>query len=445
MSSAGVGKIESWNVDALKAWEGHLVDGRFPLRRFVGSSDHSAVFLTERNSSQAAVKLIAAGAEVSAQQLARWRAAAQLSHPHLLRIFESGTCQVNGVSCLYAVMEFADEDLSQILPQRALAPPEVGDMLPPVLDALSYLHARGLVHGRVKPSNILAAGEQLKLSADQLQPSENGSGRTRRDVYDAPETATGVVSPAGDMWSLGATLLTCLTQEATLAAAPDGDPAVPKTVPEPFRGIVRECLHVEPKQRCSIAQIQARLQPRARSVPADPESIPTRESSGKRLSIVIVTLAVILAIAIALAIAHYRRRAPSPVTTSEPAAAKSTPNPKSISTSAPATKPTAKTAASGGAVLRRVLPEVPQSARNTITGKIRVSVRVEVDPSGKVTSARLTSPGPSKYFARLALKAAQDWEFSPPEVSGEPAASTWTLRFRFGRTRTEVSPERAKR
>jgi len=79
---------------------------------------------------------------------------------------------------------------------------------------------------------------------------------------------------------------------------------------------------------------------------------------------------------------------------------------------------------------------------NTITGTIKITARVEVDPSGKVSAAKLTSSGPSQYFANLVLKAAQGWEFAPPEVAGQPAASTWLLRFRLRRSSIDVSPER---
>ena len=76
-----------------------------------------------------------------------------------------------------------------------MAPSEVSDLLPPVLDALFYLHKNGFVHGRVKPSNVLAAGDQLKLSSDQVAPvAQQDGSRRRRDVYDAPETAAGLFS-----------------------------------------------------------------------------------------------------------------------------------------------------------------------------------------------------------------------------------------------------------
>src|SRR5580658_7585318 len=249
------------NPEDWKKWEGR-VDGKFPLRQWLGGSDHSAVFLTERpgQAQKVAIKLIAADAEAD-RQLARWRAAAQLSHPHLMRIFEAGRCRLDGMPMLYIVMEYAEEDLSQILPQRPLAPAEVTDLLPALLDALSYLHSKGYVHGRVKPSNVHAMGDELKLSADQIMAAqivsaaETNSARTRRDVYDAPETAHGIILPAGDVWSIGVTLVAALTQNVTFEEGAAGsasrpDPAPPVTVPQPFRGIARECLHLDPKRRC---------------------------------------------------------------------------------------------------------------------------------------------------------------------------------------------------
>jgi TonB family protein len=97
-----------------------------------------------------------------------------------------------------------------------------------------------------------------------------------------------------------------------------------------------------------------------------------------------------------------------------------------------------ETPATEGAIAQRVVPDIPASARNTITGKIRVSVRVVVNPAGEVTNATLASPGPSKYFANKALEAARRWKFKPPETT--TASSEWTLRFQFGRGGTEVVP-----
>ncbi|MGA2348539.1 MAG: protein kinase, partial [Candidatus Sulfotelmatobacter sp.] len=400
-------------------WEGRVIDGKFPLRQWLGGSDHSAVFLTERpgQTQKVAVKLIASDAEAD-RRLSRWRAAAQLSHPNLMRIFEAGRCQVDGMPLLYLLMEYAEEDLSQILPQRPLAPSEVTDLLPALLDALSYLHGKGLVHGRVKPSNVQAMGDQLKLSADQIAPFAEPNSAGRRDVYDAPETAVGVTSPAGDVWSIGVTLVAALTQnvtfvEAVEAATSQRDPGPQHAVPQPFRGIARECLHLDPKRRCSIAEIQARLQPEGRSVPAEPEAAPPPKRPTRRGLIFAVLL--VAAVVVGFVVFHSRGKnaaAPATATSEQPtvqAPPQTAPAPAAkppVQQSTPVPQPLKKATGTRGEVAHQVLPDVPQSARNTITGTIKISVQVEVDSSGKVTAAKLTHPGPSQYFARLALKAA---------------------------------------
>ncbi len=155
-----------------KLCEGQVIDNKFRLRRLLGGTDDSAVFLTQLatpQSEKAVIKFITAGPTAD-HQINLWLRVMQLSHPNLLRIFDVGRCRIENRDRLYAVMEYAEEDLSQILPQRALKPAEARDMLEPVLDALVYLHAQGLVHSRIKPSNILATADQLKLSSDTLFP-----------------------------------------------------------------------------------------------------------------------------------------------------------------------------------------------------------------------------------------------------------------------------------
>jgi len=353
------------------------------------------------------------------------------------------------------VMEFADEDLSQILPQRALSPAEVSEMLPPLLDALSYLHDKGLVHGHVKPSNVLAVSDDLKLSSDQVASYTAAAWeRGAWGMYDAPERAAGKVSPASDVWSVGVMIVAALTQNAPAVAPAGGDSGAAETIPEPFRGIARECLQIDPAHRCSIADIRERLRPEARSVPAAPE--PPQEPSPRSGRGTILWIICVLAV-LGIAAIFYSRgkngaeQAPAQQQTSQPAQPTS-PQPSSQAAppptaQTPATEPAPakKLAASRGDVIHKVLPEVPASARNTITGTVKVSVRVDVDPNGKVTEAKLASEGPSHYFANLALNAAKGWEFSAPVADGQPIASVWVVKFRFRRASTQASADRAKR
>lgn len=81
-----------------------------------------------------------------------------------------------------------------------------------------------------------------------------------------------------------------------------------------------------------------------------------------------------------------------------------------------------------------MLPDIPASARKTITGRVRTNIRVSVDPSGNVTEAGSASPGASRYFVGLAEKAAREWKFAP--APGVDAARAWVIRFELGREDT---------
>jgi TonB family protein len=436
------------NTEAWKTWEGRTVDGKFPLRRWLGGSDHSAVFLTDLGGPQKVViKLIAASLNAD-RQLARWAVAAKLSHPHLIRVFEMGRCRFDGIPLLYLVMEYAEEDLSQILPQRALTPAEMGDMLPPLLDALSYLHSRSLVHSRLRPSNILAVADQLKLSTDRVcARGESDDKPVSLDIYEAPEIANGDIAPSIDVWAIGVTLVVALTQTPPISRAKEQkDPLVPETIPEPFRSIARECLHMQLKQRCTIADIKAWRPPQqpapAPEVVSPPPVKPARSTWRTLVPVAVLTIAIAGA-GLAIKFSARTSKAPGEIKIEVPS------NPAPAASPAPAPAPTAApTAASAntnGEVARQVLPDVPQSAKNTITGHIKVTVRIEVDASGKVTNAKLTHPGPSQYFANLALKAARSWEFIAPLTNGQPTPSTWNVRFEFSRTGTKAFPTRERR
>jgi TonB family protein len=99
------------------------------------------------------------------------------------------------------------------------------------------------------------------------------------------------------------------------------------------------------------------------------------------------------------------------------------------------------TASEQGKVLQHVDPVVSKSARNTVTGTLKVRVKVSVDAAGNVENATFVSPGPSKYFARQAMEAARQWKFAPAQANGQAAPSAWILQFGFRRSGTEVASE----
>ena len=490
-----------------KQWEGRVVNNTFPLRQYLGGSEHSVVFLTERRGREpqkAAIKLIAVDPANTATQLARWEFAAKLSHPHLLRLFETGSCQLDSVVLLYVVMEYAEENLAQILPQRPLTPEEVRDMMGPALDLLAYLHGHSLVHGRLKPSNILAAHDQLKLSSDSLvRAGEPLRSDAKASLYDAPEIANGTLLPASDIWSLGMTLMETLTQR--LPACEGMAEPVPETVPAPFMGIAHCCLRRDPQRRCTVADIAGRLRSSSGSpLSLSPSSSMAQKPSTLRIPAASAKWRYILPVAgvgllgAALLIGpKLLNRQPEPQPASSvspvspqlstaqppaqvgeqphtapdaqttPAAAETKPSPQKAgkrNQSASAKSPTPEAAppiavppvaaspiaersdgsSAQGKVLQQVAPAVSKSARDTITGTLRVTVKLEVDSLGNVARATFITAGPSKYFSRQAMEAAQQWKFAPAQVNGKAAPSTWILHFGFRRSGTEVVPQEGK-
>lgn len=467
-----------------KQWEGQIVNGTFLLRQYVGGSANSAVFLTERRGREpqrAVIKLIPADPATAGVQLARWEATAKLSHPHLLRLFESGSCQLDKVVLLYVVMEYAEDNLAQILPHRALTPAEVRDLLEPALDALTFIHGKGLVHSRLKPSNVMAAQDQLKLSSDSLLRNGEAAGVIAPpSAYDAPEIANGNILPASDAWSLGMTVMEALTQR--LPACEGIAEPLPETVPAPFMGIAHCCLRLDPQRRCTVADIATRLQSAPTTSP-QPSTVRIPAGSAKWRYILLIAAVALAAGALLIGPKLLNHRPDSqpassvssaPPVSSEPAAsseAKSA-TPKSEPTASPdATKPsaiktrserqssraatpapapgpaasTAPVASSNqGSVLQQVSPVVSKSAQNTISGTIKIRVKVLVDASGNVEKASFISAGPSKYFARQAMQAAEQWKFSAAQANGQAAARAWILHFGFKRSGIEIDSEPSK-
>lgn len=251
-------------TEAWKTWDGQVVDG-FSLLQYLGGSDHSAVYLTELNKAgaqKAAIKFIPADAAADAQ-MARWQVAGQLLHPNLLQLIRMGRCQMANADFLYVVMEYVEEDLSQILPQRALDAGETRQIVEATLQALGYLHGQGLAHTRIKPSNILATGDQLKISTDTL--CEIGSAplaMPRASIYAAPESASAPIAAAADVWSLGVTVVEALTQRTpVIRSQTRTELPLPETIPPPFLEIARRSVQLDPSRRANLAEISALLNP----------------------------------------------------------------------------------------------------------------------------------------------------------------------------------------
>ena len=439
-------------------WTGRTVDGRFPLLERLGGTVSTSVFLTDlpgRGSRKSVLKLISANAQQAKTQTDCWAFTRSLSHPHLMPLLHTGCCRIDDATMLYTVTDYAGEVLSDILVERPLTPAETGEMLTPVLDALAYLHTNGLVHGRLKPANIMAVDDQLKISSDRLHVAgEHGSPLPDPSAFDAPELESGTISPAADVWSLGIALIQALTQLPPLWDRTErADPIVPASIPQPFAGIARGCLRSDPARRFTLAEVKAQLGT-ARSRPG-----PASKAAGfapAKLGLAALVLGALIVfgvIATLLLRSHPSQRSlpapgqPNPSEAAPPAkvAAKPSAAQRASSRAAPLPSPTpeartVKAAAGNGAIASRVLPDVLPAAMESIKGKVDVGVRVTVDPGGDVTDARLDSPGSSQYFARVTLEAARKWTFKPAQADGQAVPSVWILQFEFTQGGIEVTP-----
>ena len=519
-------------ADFWQRCEGRVIEQKYPLHQFLGGTPSSGVFLTGHSAApaeKAVIKFILAHPGIAKLHLSRWARAARLSHPNLLQLLDSGRCGLDGRDLLYVVVEYAEENLSQILPERALTAEETREMVVPVAEALIYLHGQGLAHGHLKPSNVHASGEQIKLSVDSVtRLGELHLGGRGADSYGAPELLSSPVTGASDVWSFGITLVEALTQHAPdVPAARHADPKVPPTLPQPFLDIARHALRCDPALRWTPADIAAHLKPghimkeEAPSVPAvgatpakataaklspldvplspergipvaklaavPPRVMPPQQKPGapaKKAVVlpnyVIPLLAAIFVVAAIVVLPkflrHQQQIPPSTGASSVQVQSETKPADHTRNQALPAPHPTVKDSARAavekappasaapaklrteiapatpaarlasdsparGEVLDQVLPEVPDKALNTIHGVVRVTVRVHVDAAGNVSQAELEAPGPSRYFADLALKAAGKWIFGSPELEGRSVASEWLIRFDYSQSGVVASPQ----
>jgi TonB family protein len=501
------------------AWTGQTVAGRYLLGKYLGGTEHGKVFSTEIVHARAvrvAIKLIAeTKVEAPNKQLSRWREFVGISDSNLLKIYDCGKCELDGAAHLFVVQEFADEDLGDILPDRALTVEETRGMIEPVIETLALLHTQNLVHTRLHPGNILAIGDRIKLANDSITPKGEATGlRSPVESFSAPEWGSVPTDPATDIWSLGATIITVLSQKVPAFGEHHGGLLLPEEVKEPFARIARECLNKEPAQRPSIAKVRsllnapiapvvkevpreivkeaekvpARIEPVAAPIskptpppppvakrrvpvatvsPARPAQATAGEKKSYLLPIAVMVIVAVLLFAVPKLFRQQSDAATSPAKTdagitqsasaprtasvpAKPAQKNSAANPALTEASqpvaaapAPVVNTPSKTSGEGaakGEVLDQVLPDVSEKARATIQGRVRLDVRLQVNPTGTVDSAELERPASSKYFSEQAIKAAKRWQFSAPEVNGHSVPSQWLLHFEFSPSTTTVRP-----
>ena len=231
---------------------------------------------------EVAVKVLRPEFGSDAQFVERFRheaqAAASLSHPNIVQVYDFGTDPAGP----YIVMEqVTGGDLSVALGEHgALPPTAVARIGQQVADALAAAHARGLIHRDIKPSNILLSPDGRVQVADfgiahvAARSPVTSTGITLGSVlYFSPEQARGdTASPASDIYSLGLVMYELLTGQRPFSGDSPAAVAVARlsgSVPSPtlvradtppaLDAIVRWCLAIDPAARPSASELSMAL------------------------------------------------------------------------------------------------------------------------------------------------------------------------------------------
>jgi serine/threonine protein kinase len=248
---------------------------------------------------EVALKTILAGQFASPEDRSRFHAeavaAAKLSHPGIVPIFEVGDAEGQP---FFSMPLIAGHSLAQQIRSGPISPQSAARLLVKIATAVSYAHAHGVIHRDLKPGNILLAmGEEsgeipAGLGLESCEPKITDFGLAKRlgdgdnltttgqilgtPSYMPPEQASGrrhEVGPAADIYALGAILYAMLTGRAPFVSENpvevilqviEREPPLPSSlrpgVPRELEWICLKCLEKSPQARyASAADLAADL------------------------------------------------------------------------------------------------------------------------------------------------------------------------------------------
>lgn len=246
------------------------------------------------------------------------RTAARLKNPHVVTVYEAGTCDEADV---YIAMEWiAGESLDKRLRRGKLSVEEAVRVCDHIAIAVQQAHKLGLVHRDLKPSNVLIDRDGNAHVCDfGLALFENQQAHYRGEVsgtlpYMSPEQVRGeahLLDGRTDVWSMGVILYECLSgkrpfqaserlalEESILTRDPKPLRQIDETLPKPLDELCQRCLDREPRNRLrSAVDFREALKAQAR----------TATRPRKRLKFVLAIGALLLASVAAISAAAWSR------------------------------------------------------------------------------------------------------------------------------------------
>jgi eukaryotic-like serine/threonine-protein kinase len=290
---------------------GRLLEGRYAVEAFIAHGGMASVYLATdtRLDRRVAVKVMHAHLSDDPETVARFereaRAAARLSHPDVVAVYDQGS----DAGRAFLVMEFVPgANLRQVVRERGkLSPSEALAVMDHVLAALAAAHTAGLVHRDVKPENVLVTADgRVKVADFGLARAVSGSTVTTTGsvllgtaAYLAPEQFEhGTADARSDVYSAGVLLFELLTGTtpfqadsayALLSRHANEDIPAPSTraagIPPQVDALVTWATSRDPRQRpadagelhASLIDVRDRLGLHG-GVPALPVTLTTRLS-----------------------------------------------------------------------------------------------------------------------------------------------------------------------
>jgi eukaryotic-like serine/threonine-protein kinase len=206
------------------------------------------------------------------------RVLARLSHHGIVAINDMGIDDSSAHEPHpFLVMEFVrGTTLREMLAERALTSTEIGEIGFEVAEALEYVHAQGVIHRDISPSNVMLVdyGTTLPRTRARLTdfgiaisvgtPHHDGEPTVGTPAYLSPEQVSGFsLTPASDIYSLGLVMLQGFTRvqafpgaayESALARL-SADPLIPETVQKPWADLLQWMTLRDPSARPSAAEL----------------------------------------------------------------------------------------------------------------------------------------------------------------------------------------------
>ena len=193
----------------------------------------------------------------------------QLDHPNICRLIEDFPPSNDDPHHICIAIEYCagGELFDRIAASASLDDAQCRRILRQLASALNYCHSKGVVHGDVKPENVMCM--DFQDYADTVKLIDFGLARRRGDglkrfftteAYAAPEVLSGEAAvgelPASDMWSLGVVLYVMLFGRLPTTSH-TGELKIPRELPTRLEDILTGLLTVELKSRLTACNLLA--------------------------------------------------------------------------------------------------------------------------------------------------------------------------------------------